>query len=119
MMKITHTGTRRITQMLQTLSQRAPKALRDAGKSINDRHAQAMRRRRIPRDSGRLEDSLTRVGHPDRVFSVSVHTLTVGTRVPYAQYQAHRIPRLSREERRFIFVEPIALVFHEALTGGR
>ncbi|MCP4248560.1 MAG: hypothetical protein GY778_16040 [bacterium] len=104
--------------MFKALADRAPKALREAGREINSRHAQAMRRRRIPRRTGRLEESLTRVGHPERVFISSAKLITVGTRVPYAQYHAHRITKLTRQERTFVFTEPIALVFHEALARG-
>lgn len=111
------TGLKSVQRRLQALTDRAPHALRDVAQEANTRHAQAYRRRRIPEATGRLKASLTQERHPERVVRITRRGLTLGTRVPYAQYQEQRIRRLSPRELRDIFIDPITQHLTEVLRG--
>ncbi len=91
----------------------------EVASEINRNHAQVMRRRRIPRDTGRLEDSLTRPSSPDRRVTVSGETITIETLVPYAKYQRQRIRPLNRAEIKEIFTDPILESFLQSIREGR
>ena len=86
-------------------------------REANRRHAATYRRRRIPRDTGRLQDSLTFESHPDREVRVTPKGITIGTLVPYAKYQRRRIRPLTRDELVDIFLDPITLTLQEILEG--
>ena len=115
--KISQTGSKRVASALLRLQQTSPRMIREVAKDANRRHAAAYRRRRIPRDTGRLEDSLTFESHPDREIIVQQMGMTIGTRVPYARYQRHRIRPLTRDELTDIFVQPILEALQELLAG--
>jgi hypothetical protein len=91
--------------------------IREVAREANRRHAATYRRRRIPRDTGRLEDSLTFESHPDREIIVQQKGMTIGTNVPYAKYQRHRIRPLTKQELDDIFVTPIMEALRELLAG--
>lgn len=107
--RVTHSGTRALKRKMEALARRG--YLREVAGEINRRHAAAMRRRRIPYDTGRLEASLTQTSSPDRRVTVTDNSIEIATLVPYAQYQRQRIRRLTTQERREIFVKPIELAF--------
>lgn len=110
-------GTQRVRRALQALTRRG--RLGEVRDEINRRHAQAMRRRRIPRDTGRLEDSLTQPSSPDRRVAVSGETITIETLVPYAKYQRQRIRPLNRAEIKEIFADPILELFLRSVREAR
>lgn len=115
---ISRRGNKEIRRLLGELARRGK--LRDAADEINRRHARAMRRRSIPRDTGRLEASLTQVGHPDRIFRVSTSTIEIGTRVPYAIHQRGRIKRLNQTEIKEIWTKSVREVYARTIRrGGR
>ena len=89
--------------------------MREVSSEINAAHAAAMRRRRIPVDTGRLRGSLTQTNHRDRILKVYDDGVEVGTRTPYAKYQRHRIRKLTAQERREIFIKPIQLSFNSRI----
>ncbi len=114
---IKQTGFEKVMRALQRLEQTAPGALVAVAKECNRRHARTYRRRFIPRDTGRLQDSLTFESHPDREINLTRRGLIIGSRVPYARYQRHRIRNLSRDELKSIFVAPILEELREVLQG--
>ena len=121
-MSFSHTqkGIKEVHRALFALAQRSPRLLVDTVREANKRHAATYRRRVIPRDTGRLEDSLSQESHPDRLGVATVKYVEIGTKVPYAKYQYRRISPLSVKEMRFIFVEPMLESFRELVAkGGR
>jgi len=115
--KISQKGSKRVASALLRLQQTSPRMIREVAKDANRRHAATYRRRRIPRDTGRLQDSLTFESHPDREIIVQQKGMTIGTNVPYARYQRHRIRPLTRDELVDIFVQPILDALQEVLAG--
>ena len=115
---IKQTGFKQVMRALQRLEQTAPNVLATVEKECNRRHARTYRRRSIPRDTGRLQDSLTFESHPDREINLTRRGLIIGSRVPYAKYQRHRIRNLSRDELKAIFVAPILEELREVLQGA-
>ena len=116
-LKITQSGSKKVELALLRIQQTAPRMIREVSKEANIRHAKTYRRRFIPRDTGRLQDSLTFESHPDREVIVQQKGMTIGTNVPYAGLQRHRIRELTRDELVFIFVEPILEALRELLAG--
>jgi len=110
-------GSQRVRRALKALIRRG--RMGEVASEINRNHAQVMRRRRIPRDTGRLEDSLTRPSSPDRRVTVSGETITIETLVPYAKYQRQRIRPLNRAEIKEIFTDPILESFLQSIREGR
>ncbi len=98
-------------------------AIRRAGRvtevaaEADRRFTRTMRRRGIPVRTGRLKASLTQTGHKDHVLRVGKDRITIGTRVPYAQWQRKRIRRLNRAEKVFIFLDPIREMFRRIIAG--
>tara|TARA_R110002012_G_scaffold294395_1_gene490527 strand:- start:684 stop:1046 length:363 start_codon:yes stop_codon:yes gene_type:complete len=116
---VQQTGSKKIARALLRIRQTAPRMMREVSKDANRRHAAAYRRRRIPRDTGRLQASLTAESHPDRFIIVQQKGIRIGTDVPYARYQEHRIRRLTRDELVDIFIHPIMETLSEILAGRR
>jgi len=115
--KISQTGDKEIKRALLRIEQTAPKMMKEVSKEANRRHAATYKRRTIPRDTGRLEDSLTTESHEDREVKVTDKGITIGTLVPYAKYQRSRIRELTRAELVDIFIEPITQTLQEILAG--
>lgn len=115
---MTHRGGASIRARLHALASVGRDVVREVSREVDRRHAEVMRRKRIPRDTGRLEDSLTQVGHPDREVRVGRDQISIATTVPYARYQEARISRLHREEQTYIFHDPIAGKYRLALEEG-
>ena len=115
---VTQRGVKSVQRSLFALAQRSPRLLIDAVDEVNKRHALAYRRRRIPRDTGRLEDSLTFERHPDRRVIATVTHITIKTAVPYAKYQRRRIRPLTRPELKEIFIDPMVENFRVLVQEG-
>lgn len=119
MIKTQITGMDRVRKKLASLASRGRTVMREVEQEANRRHAAAMKRRRIPVDTGRLKGSLTEPNHPDRKVSSDARSITIATNVPYAQYQRDRItPRLSGQELKEIFILPIEAAFEQAWRQG-
>jgi len=114
---MTQSGIKSIMRSLDRLKSESPRLIRLTSKEANRRHALTYRRRRIPRLTGRLQDSLTFESHPDREVRVTRRGIVIGTNVPYAKYQRHRIRPMTRAELVHIFLEPIQESLQELLAG--
>ena len=114
---MSQSGSKRVVRSLERLKASAPRLVRLTAKEDNRRHALTYRRRRLPRDTGRLADSLTFESHPDREVRVTRRGIVIGTNVPYAKYQRSRIRPMTRDELVNIFLEPIQELLQELLAG--
>ena len=117
--KIQQLGVKKVMLALQRVEVTAPKMMKVIGDEADIRHAQAYRRRVIPYDTGRLQASLCGTWHPERKVTVTQKGISIGTEVPYAQYQKHRIRALTSTEMKYIFIEPVLLLLQEVLAGRR
>ena len=115
--ELTQKGVKGVKNALFALAQRSPRLLIDAVEEVNKRHSEAYKRRKIPRDTGRLENSLTFLRHPDRKVIATVKYVAIKTAVPYAKYQRARIRPLARYEMKEIFINPMLENFRELAAG--
>jgi len=71
----------------------------------------------ILKQTGRLEDSLTRAGHPENISNINVDEAEFGTKVPYGVYHQEGTKRIP--VRKFLFIGPEAPRFAkgDALKG--
>lgn len=87
------------------------------GRGIDRRACEVMRGKRIPRDEGRLEDSLTNPADPDHVFNDRGDVWEFGSKVPHAPYQMDRVEELTDADRRYIALEAAQEAIQGALKG--
>ena len=117
--KISQLGFKKVRLALQRIQQTAPRMMAVVADEANQRHARTYRRRTIPVDTGRLRRSLTDPASSDRLVLVQKKGITIGSLVPYAMYQRHRIRELNRTELQDVFVQPVMLLLQEVLAGRR
>ncbi len=110
-------GTKEVIRRLERIQQAGPHMMRRVATEANRRHASAFKRRSIPEDTGRLKASLTSMTHKDRVVSITKERIKIASTVPYAQYQAARIRKLSVIEMKEIFIVPIHEAFDQVTRG--
>lgn len=115
--RITQRGGAEIRRRLAAIQRAGKGAMRQVATTSDGRFCEAMGRRDIPERTGRLRKSLTSPGHPDHVLRVNRESVTIGTDVPYAQYQQKRIRGLSRSELQYIFRDPVLEIFRTAIEG--
>lgn len=115
--RITQRGGSEIRRRLAAIQRAGKGVVRQVASESDERFCVAMRRRAIPERTGRLRKSLTQAGHPDHVLRVNRESVTIGTDVPYAQYQQKRIRGLSRTELQHVFRDPILEIFRVAIEG--
>lgn len=71
-------------------------------------------RRKIPKDSGDLRDSLTEIENENHWVTVDGQSVKVGSRLEYAKYQAKRLPKPNRQT----VIEAVAQNLFMRLQGG-
>lgn len=90
---------------------------RATAEAMDRRFCEVMRGKAIRRDTGRMEESLTRPDHPDHIMRETAEGVEIGTRVEYAQRYEGEFA-LTEDEKRYIGMEVAREAMREALKGG-
>lgn len=90
---------------------------RATAEAMDRRFCEVMRGKAIRRDTGRLEESLTRPDHRDHIMRETADGVEIGTRVEYAQRYEEEFA-LTEEEKRHIGMEVVREAMREGLKNG-